>query len=124
MKRFLRVAVGCLVLAGVLLAPIAPVQAIEVLQQCDTAALKDSPVCKGHAAEDAQGKAKQVVEAGLLVLGTLCIIMILFGGIRYAKSAADATKIKAAKDTITYAVAGLIVALLSFSIVRFVLDQF
>lgn len=58
------------------------------------------------------------------VLGAIAVIMIIIGGIRYVISQGDSSAVKAAKDTILYAVIGLIVALLSYAIVQFVVSRF
>jgi ABC-type Na+ efflux pump permease subunit len=50
--------------------------------------------------------------------------MIVVGGIRYTTSNGNASQVKEAKDTILYAVVGLVVAIMSFSIVNFVLGRF
>ena len=60
----------------------------------------------------------------LLAVGTIAVIMIIVGGIRYAVSGGDDSGVKSAKDTILYAVIGLVVALLAYAIVKFVLGRF
>jgi hypothetical protein len=50
--------------------------------------------------------------------------MIIVGGLRYVLSAGDPKNTQAAKDTILYAVIGVVVALLAYAIVNFVLAQF
>jgi len=67
---------------------------------------------------------KTVTNILLFVLGAIAVIMIIIGGIRYATSNGDASATKAAKDTILYAVIGLIVAILAYAIVRFVIEAF
>jgi glucose uptake protein GlcU len=67
---------------------------------------------------------RTIINVMLQVLGILAVIMIIVGGIRYTISNGDASRVKAAKDTITYAVVGLIVALLSYAIVNFVIGKF
>ena len=47
--------------------------------------------------------------------------MIVFGGFMYTTSAGDAGKVKNAKNTILYAIVGLIVAVFATAIVSFVL---
>ncbi len=56
----------------------------------------------------------------LLVAGAIAVIIIILAGIRYVTSTGDAARIKAAKDTLLYAVIGLIVVVLAYAIVRFV----
>lgn len=67
---------------------------------------------------------EDIVNVMLYVLGAIAVIMIVIGGIRYATSGGDSSSIKGAKDTILYAVIGLIVAILAYAIVNFVLDSF
>ncbi len=54
------------------------------------------------------------------ILGGIAVIMIVFGGFMYTTSAGDAGKVKNAKNTILYAVVGLIVAIFATAIVSFV----
>jgi hypothetical protein cdivTM_30108 len=49
--------------------------------------------------------------------------MIIYSGLRYITSAGDAAKTKSAQSTLTYAVVGLIVAILAWAIVNMVLDR-
>ncbi len=67
---------------------------------------------------------KNITDLLLLAIGVISVIMIIIGGIRYATSGGDDTGVKGAKDTILYAVIGLVVALLSYAIVNFVLGRF
>ena len=67
---------------------------------------------------------KTIVNVMLFILGAIAVIMIIIGGIRYTTSNGDASNTKAAKDTILYAVIGLIVAILAYAIVNFVVDAF
>ena len=63
---------------------------------------------------------KNVINILLYIIGAVAVIMIIIGGIRYVTSNGDQAHVKAAKDTIMYAVIGLIVAILAYSIVAFV----
>jgi hypothetical protein len=67
---------------------------------------------------------KNIVNLLLFILGAIAVIMIIIGGIRYTTSNGDASNTKAAKDTILYAVVGLVVAILAYAIVNFVLGAF
>jgi TRAP-type C4-dicarboxylate transport system permease small subunit len=49
--------------------------------------------------------------------------MIIIGGFRYIVSGGDQTSVTAAKNTIMYAIIGLVVVLFSQVIVRFVLTN-
>lgn len=60
----------------------------------------------------------------LFLIGAISVIMLIIGGIRYTVSGGDSTAVTSAKNTILYAVIGIIVALLAYAIVNFVLDSF
>lgn len=57
----------------------------------------------------------------LFVVGALAVIMIIFGGIRYATSGGNSSSVTAAKNTVLYAVVGLIIAFLAFAAVNWIL---
>jgi len=60
----------------------------------------------------------------LFILGAISVLMLIYGGIRYTISAGDEKNVTAAKNTILYAIVGLIVAILAYAIVNFVVTQF
>ncbi len=60
----------------------------------------------------------------LFLMGAVSVIMIIIGGFRYATSQGDQTQMQSAKNTILYAVIGLIVAIAAYAIVSFVVTQF
>ena len=62
-----------------------------------------------------------IVNAALFLIGAISVIMIIYGGIRYTISGGDAKNVTAAKNTILYAIVGIIVAILAFAIVNFVI---
>jgi hypothetical protein len=89
-----------------------------------------SPQCSGASAVGASCTADslltqvgKVIDTLFLVVGVLAVIFLIIGGIRYITSTGDAKRIQAAKDTIFYAVAGIIVALLARAIVGFVIGN-
>ena len=62
-----------------------------------------------------------IINAIVLILGTVAVIFIIIGGVKYMTSAGDANKTKQAKETILYAVIGLIICALAALIVNFVI---
>lgn len=58
----------------------------------------------------------------LYIVGIVSVIMLIWGGIRYILSGGDNKKVTDAKNTILYAIIGLIIAILAFAIVNFVLN--
>ena len=64
-----------------------------------------------------------VINVALWVVGVLAVIMLIWGGIKYATSAGDANKVTSAKNTVMYAVIGLVVAIFAYAIVNFVVTE-
>lgn len=62
-----------------------------------------------------------IVNTLLFVIGSVSVIMLIWGGIRYSTSAGNASNVTAAKNTIMYAIIGLIIAFLAYAIVNWVL---
>ena len=80
-------------------------------------------VCKAAGTDKAENMAQVVTSTLLFALGIIAVIMIIVSGIKYTTSNGDASKIKSAKDTLTYSVVGLVVAILAWSIVTFVVGR-
>jgi hypothetical protein len=55
--------------------------------------------------------------------GAVSVMMVVIGGIKYASSQGDPQAISKAKNTIVYAVVGLLVSIFSLSIIGFVLGR-
>lgn len=68
-----------------------------------------------------QGLFQTIVNIMLFIVGAVAVIMLIIGGIRYVTSAGDQTRVTGAKDTILYAVVGIVVAVLAYAVVNFVL---
>lgn len=66
---------------------------------------------------------KTVVNVLLYVIGAISVVMLIFGGIRYTISGGDSSRVTAAKNTIMYALIGLVVAFLAYAIVNWVLGS-
>jgi hypothetical protein len=60
----------------------------------------------------------------LFIVGAIAVIMIVIGGLRYVVSGGDASQVQAAKNTILYALVGIIVAILAYAAVNFVVNSF
>lgn len=65
-----------------------------------------------------------VVNVLLFLIGAISVIMLIIGGIRYTISNGDQGAVTSAKNTILYAIIGLIVAIMAYAIVGFVTGQF
>lgn len=69
----------------------------------------------------AGGVIDNVTSTILAILGFIAVVMLIIGGIKYATSAGDAKAVTDAKNTILYALIGLVIAILSYAIVKFVI---
>lgn len=65
----------------------------------------------------------QVVNTLLFIIGAIAVVMLIWGGIRYTTSAGNSNNVTAAKNTIMYAIIGLVIAILAYAIVNFVLTS-
>ena len=66
----------------------------------------------------------QVTSVLLFLIGVLSVIMLIFGGLRYVISGGSAKSVESAKNTILYAIIGLVIAILAYAIVNFVVGTF
>lgn len=62
----------------------------------------------------------KIINAILLLTGGIAVLFLILGGLQYITSSGNKDKAEKAKQTILYAVIGLIVIALSFVIVAFV----
>lgn len=60
----------------------------------------------------------------IFIVGAVSILMVVWGGLLFVLSAGDSGRIKTARETILYAVVGVIVALSAFAIVSFIRGRF
>lgn len=64
-----------------------------------------------------------VINLFSVVVGVVSVIMIIIGGFKYITSGGDSGNVSGAKNTIMYAIIGLVVVALSQLIVKFVLAK-
>ncbi|MEO5499573.1 MAG: pilin [Candidatus Saccharimonadales bacterium] len=69
------------------------------------------------------GLIKKIIDILLFIIGAVAVIMIIIGGIRYVVSGGDQGAVTGAKNTILYAVVGLVVAIMAYAIVNFVVSK-
>jgi ABC-type Na+ efflux pump permease subunit len=65
----------------------------------------------------------RVINLMLFVVGILAVIMLIYGGIRYVISGGSEKGVAAGKNTILYAIIGLIVAILGYAIVGWIVGN-
>lgn len=69
------------------------------------------------------GVFSRITNTILLIVGLISVVMLVYGGLRYILSGGDSKKVTDAKNTVLYAIIGLIISLLAFAIVNFVLNS-
>jgi hypothetical protein len=69
------------------------------------------------------GTIKSVGNVIIFITGAISVLMIIIGGFRYTASGGDQGSITSAKNTILYAVIGLIVSVMAYAIVNFILTN-
>lgn len=57
----------------------------------------------------------------IFLVGAISVIMVIFGAFKYVTSNGDSKAVTSAKDTILYAVVGVVLAIISYAIINFVI---
>lgn len=106
------------------------VQAANVLNPvCNNPEATSQPtVCKGAQSTGnpllgPDGVLTKAVNIIALVVGVTAVFVIIIAGLRFITSGGDSAKASSARQAVIYALVGLVVAVLSKTIVTFVLDK-
>ena len=109
----------CGILFGVSVAATADASAVTLREGAEAARCDQ---CPENLFGD-EGIFKTITNTVLYIVGVIAVIMLIIGGIKYVVSGGDAKKVTDAKNTVLYAIIGLIVAFLAFAIVNFVITS-
>jgi hypothetical protein len=74
-------------------------------------------------ASTANGLVAKIINIFSWVVGIVAVIMIIFGGFRYITSGGNDNNVSSAKNTILYAIIGLVIVAFAQFIVKFVLER-
>ncbi|HXE10003.1 MAG TPA: pilin [Verrucomicrobiae bacterium] len=85
------------------------------IQACDSS--------QGSTTSDLTNLAKKVITWFSILVGAASIFMIIYGGFRYITSGGESGRVGAAKNSLLYAIVGLVIVALAQVIVHFVLNQ-
>lgn len=77
----------------------------------------------GDAEETVNSLVTTIINIFSVVVGIVAVIMIIYGGFKYITSGGDSGNITGAKNTILFAIVGLIIVAMAQIIVRFVLAR-
>jgi uncharacterized membrane protein YidH (DUF202 family) len=75
------------------------------------------------AGETVNDTIRLVINAFSWIVGIISVIMIIVGGVKYITSSGDSGNVTGAKNTILYAIIGLVIVAMAQIIVQFVLGQ-
>jgi hypothetical protein len=80
--------------------------------------------CEGDDASDkVTGMVTWVINIISWIVGIVSVVMIIWGGFQYITSGGNDTKVTSAKNTILYAIIGLVIVALAQIIVKFVIGK-
>ena len=86
----------------------------------------DSKTCTDVTKEtgtQANSTVASIINVFSIIVGIVSVIMIIYGGFRYITSGGESGHITTAKNTILYAIIGLVIVALAQFIVKFVLSK-
>ena len=114
------------VLSAVIMLSSSQTWAVELNVKCRTGSYKgsDCDLVKDNRIDNNHETVTEPIMWAIWLLAIISIIVIIIGGFRYVTSQGDQTQMQSAKNTILYAVIGLIVAIAAYAIVSFVVTQF
>lgn len=122
MKHLFLVVAGLVMLIGLLFITGPTVMAAEPTDAaCEGIAVTGVNCGEGEAGLTSTIQA--VMNILLFVVGAASVVMLVIGALRYTVSAGDAQAAAAAKNTIIYAIIGIIVAVMAFLIADFVFGE-
>jgi len=99
-----------------------------VLNQACSGSAANSALCKDKDKSSTtilgpQGILVKAVQIVTTIVGIASVVMVVVGGFKYVLSNGDAGQIASAKNTILYALIGMVVAGLSSAIISFVISK-
>lgn len=92
-------------------------------QACSGVNLSDTSQTCGDSSSNVNGALTLAINVLSLLGGIFAVIMLIIGGLKYITSQGEASNTAGAKNTILYAIIGLVVIALAQVIVRFTLNK-
>ncbi len=131
MKTFQKIATTLMLTLGLLMPIASLVTATPTYAACNTAkscaqegvCSVDREGCKTDPNTSVSSIITTVINLLSLLVGVAAVIMIIVGGFKYIVSSGDASNVTGAKNTILYAIVGLVIVALAQVIVRFVIAK-
>lgn len=129
---FKRLLVLGTILGGLFVTTLAPLpgsvaHATDVLQGACSGPGSGSAVCRGKSTQDPltgpNGVLTTVTNILAWVAGTAAVIFVVVGGIKYITAAGAPAEVQKAKETIIFALVGVVLIVLARAIITFVLSR-
>lgn len=98
----------------------APVHADPADDACAGIEAAGGTCSTGDGAETLKPVITSIIEVLSIIVGAAAVIMIIVGGLRYVLANGDSNAVSGAKNTILYALVGLVIAIFAQVIVSFV----
>ena len=117
---FILVALGVVLLGSALMSPEA------IAQVGSGGAVGGVNSARGDGVPDTRAAgddsiSRRAINLMLYAVGVISVIMLIYGGFRYVVSGGQKESVTAAKNTILYAIVGLLIAIFAYAIVKFVI---
>lgn len=124
MNRAKRIVLSLLVAVGVGMAPVSAYAATATQTACGALTNNQNTTCTDTSGSvNVTNVVKLVINILSLVVGVVAVIMIIIGGLKYVTSNGDSNALSSAKNTILYAIVGLVIVAMAQFIVQFVLSN-
>lgn len=120
MRKILKIVLPMILMIGLIGLAVVPEVSALTLQQGAEAAKCDG--CPSDLFGE-KGAFRQITNTILYIVGVIAVIMLIIGGIRYVVSGGDSKKVTDAKNTVLYAIIGLVIAVFAYAIVNFVITS-
>ena len=121
MKKIIFLALMSLGVASVLSLSVASTNASAQVSSGINAATTDE--MRNKQIDGSNGVIRIVSNILIWVVGIVAVIMIVWSGFKYITAAGDTSKVASAKNSLIYAIVGLIIAILAYAIVNFVIEH-
>ena len=121
-KWLLIVFSAALLCLGVLSVPTYAAEPTEVQDPCKLHESEFQELCKKGSETDAKVKVGKILNVVYGLIGVVAVVFVIIGGFKYMTSQGEPGRVQQAKNTIMYALIGLIITVSAFAITAFILQ--
>lgn len=92
-------------------------------QACAGTKLNDTGCTENQGVTQVNNTIKVVINWLSIIVGLVSVVMIMIGGIRFVTSQGNAQSVTAARNTVLFAIVGLVVTIMAQLIIKFVIGR-